>query len=447
MTNAPLDLACDLVARAKKGGADAADAVFIGGTSLGVGVRYGATEELERSETTDLGLRVFLGRRAAIVSTSNLDPAGFEALIEQALAMARVLPEDAHAGLPDSAALIGRIDQNDLDLVDPTEPAVDALLDRARAVEDAARAIGGVTNTSGASASWGRSEVALASTLGVAGHYARTSHSMSISVLAGEGTDMQRDYDYDSAVHLSDLGDPTAVGTSAGRKAVARLNPSRPRTGAFPVVFDPRISNSFLGHLSGAINGASIARGTSFLKTKLGERIFADGVSVIDDPTRRRGARSRPFDGEGLRCETLSLVEDGVLQTWVLDSRSGRQLGLRSNGRATRGASSPPSPGLTNLFFTPGQETPEALMSDIQEGLYITEMMGSAINGITGDYSRGGAGFMIRNGQLAEPIAEFTIAGNLLDMFARIRLANDLRFRFGSDAPTLRIDALSVAGA
>ena len=446
MTLSPLDFACELTERATKKGADAADAIYVGSTSLGVSVRNGVTEELERSETTDLGLRVFVGQKSAIISTSTLDIDRFDALVEQALAMAQVLPEDVHAGLPQNVPVIGRVTSNDLDLVDTTEPGAESLLDRARRTEDAARAVSGVTNSAGASATWGRSVIGLASSAGVAGSYARTRHSVSMSALAGQGTGMQRDWDFHSTVYLSDLRDGALIGAQAGRNAVARLNPTQPRTGVMPVVYAPRVANGLLGHLTGAINGVSIARGTSFLKDKLGQQIFQEGIRVIDDPHRMRGLRSKPFDGEGIATEPLELVADGVLQHWLLDSRSARQLGLTTNGHASRGVSSPPSPGVSNLYFAPGDASPEELIADIAEGVYVTEMMGSAINGITGDYSRGASGFMIRNGQLAEAIAEFTVAGNLLDMFGRLQVANDLSFQFGSDAPTIRIDAMSVAG-
>ncbi|NHN88881.1 TldD/PmbA family protein [Acetobacter conturbans] len=446
MTFPSLDLACELAERARLKGADAADVVCVGSTSLGVSVRNGVTEELERSETTDLGLRVFIGKQSAIVSTSTLDTARFDALVEQALAMAQVLPADANAGLPEAVPLIGRLTDNQLDLVDTAEPDAAQLLDRARRTEDAARAIQGVSNSAGASATWGRSSVALASSAGVAGYYARTRHSVSMSALAGEGTGMQRDWDFHSTVHLSDLEDGAVIGAQAGRNAVARLKPTQPRTGVMPAVYAPRVANGLLGHLSGAINGIAIARGTSFLKEKMGQRVFPSGIRVIDDPRRVRGLRSKPFDGEGIAGQPLELVADGVLQDWLLDCRSARQLGLTTNGRASRGTSSPPSPGASNLYFAAGDISPEALIADIAEGVYLTEMMGSAVNGITGDYSRGASGFMIRNGQLAEPIAEFTVAGNLLDMFGRLQVASDLTFRFGSDSPTIRIDGMSIAG-
>jgi len=441
-----LDLIEDLLGRARRAGADAADAIIASGTALGVSVRKGKTEDLERSESTDIGLRVFVGKRAAIASTTTLDPSRFDVLVEQALSMARVVPEDQFAGLCDLTRT-GRFDASGLDLQDAASPDTATLLERARIAEEAALAVEGVTNTSGGSASYGRTEVVLATSAGFTGHYARTSHSVSASVLAGSGTGMERDYDYHSTVHLSDLRGAAEIGRSAGEKAVLRLNPTKPKTGIMPVVYDPRVSSSLIGHLAGAINGGSIARGTSFLKEKMGQRILPAGVNMIDDPLRVRGLRSRPFDGEGVAMQPLTLIEDGVLTQWVLDSRSARQLGLISNGRAGRGSSSPPSPALSNLYFSAGSVTPADLMSDIIEGIYITELMGSAVNGLTGDYSRGASGFMIRNGAIAEPVAGITVAGNLNDMYARMVLADDLVFRFGTDAPTVRIDAMSVAGA
>lgn len=446
MSAQTLEKISDLVRRARTAGADAADAVFVSSTAIGAGVRNGVTEELERSETTDLGLRVFTGRKSAIVSTTTLDPSRFDGLVEQALAMARVLPEDRFAGLAPHA-LTGTLTTNTLDLTDTAEPDANALLTRAREGEEAALAVNGVTNSAGSSASWGRTDIALVTSQDFAGTYARTRHSTSVCVLAGKDETMQRDYDYHGTVHLADLDNAAVLGRSAGEKAVARVNPVRPRTGRYPVVFHPRVANSFLGHFIGAINGSSIARGTSFLKEKLGQRLFAESVTITDDPTRHRGLRSRPFDGEAMPVAPLELVRDGVLQTWILDTRSARHLGLESNGRAARGTSGPPSPSATNLSFGPGTLSPEELMADIKEGLFITEMMGSSINGLTGDYSRGASGFMIRDGQIAESAAEFTLAGNLLEIFASLTLANNLQFRFGTDAPTLRVEALSIAGA
>ena len=438
------ELLSDLIARARAAGADAADAVLIAGTSISVQRRLGRTEQLERSEARDLGLRVFVGGRAAIVSSTTVDPAGFATLAERAVAMARVVPEDPFGGLAEDAA--PPVDAG-LDMDDPAEPDAAALVARASLAEEAALAVAGVTNSEGAEAGYGRTEVVLVTSAGFAGRYVRTSHSVSATALAGTGTGMQRDYDYSTAVHLADLEDAEGIGRAAGERAIARLNPGRPHTARLPVVFDPRVASSLLGHLMGAINGASIARGTSFLKDRLGQRVFAPGIAVHDDPRRVRGMRSRPFDAEGVPTAARAIIKDGVLTTWLLDSRSARQLGMRSTGHAVRGVGGPPSPSPSNLFLAPGAMTPAELMADIHEGLYVSELMGMGVNGLTGDYSRGAAGFMIRDGALAEPVAEITIAGTLPEMFLHMTPANDLRLRRGTDAPTVRVEGMTLAGA
>ena len=435
----------DLVARARAAGADLADAVLVSGTSLSVQRRMGRTEQLERSESRDLGLRVFVGKRQAIVASTTADPAGFARLAERAVAMARLVPEDPFGGLAEEMHMPP--DTPDLDIADEAEPSVEALVARANAAEETALAVHGITNSEGADAGYGRTEVSLVTSGGFGGRYVRTSHSISVTALAGEGTGMERDYDYSSAVHYADLDAPEALGRSAADRALARLNPTRPKTARIPVVFDPRVSSSLLGHLMGAVNGASVARGTSFLKDKLGQRIFAPGIVVRDDPRRRRGMRSRPFDAEGVPTRALDIIADGVLTSWVLDSRSARQLGMRSTGHAGRGTSGPPSPGASNLCLMPGTMTPAELMADIKEGLYITEMIGMGVNGLTGDYSRGASGFMIRDGALAEPVSGITVAGSLQAIFLNMAPANDLRLRRGMDAPTVRVEGLTMAGA
>ena len=454
MSDAPapadrLGLLADLVAAAKRAGADAADALLAEGASLSVQRRLGQTEQVERAESRDIGLRVFVGRRQAIVATTDTSPAAFARLAERAVAMARAVPEDPHAGLaeaPDGLAdLAARLAA--LDLVDAGEPDIAALSARAAAAEDAARAVAGVTNTEGAEAGFGRAAIALVGSNGFAGSYARTSHSVSVTAVAGRGTEMQRDYDYATATHLAGLEDPAALGRRAGEQAVARLNPRRPATATMSVVYHPRVAASLIGHLTSAINGASVARGTSFLKDALGTRVFGAGIAVHDDPTRPRGLRSRPFDAEGIAPRPRAVVEDGVLTTWILDCRTARMLGLGTTGHAARGVSGPPSPATTNVWLAPGTVSPAALMADIGTGLYVTELIGMGINPVTGDYSRGAAGFMIRQGALAEPVAEVTVAGNLREMFARLVPADDLVFRRGTDAPTVRIDGLAVAGA
>jgi PmbA protein len=440
---APLELLAELLAKARAAGADAADAVLIGGTSLSLSRRMGRIEHLERSETRDIGVRVFIGQRAAIASSGRVAAGEFAALAERAVAMARVVPEDPHIGLGEPAPAP---DALPLDLVDPAEPTVEALMERARIAEEAALAVPGVTNSEGAEASWGLSEVALATSAGFAGSYARTGHSLSATALAGTGTEMQRDYDFTSAVHLAGLEDPAAIGASAGRRAVARLKPRRPATARLPVVYEARVAGSLLGHLAAAINGASVARGTSFLKERLESAVFAAGVTIRDDPTRPRGLRSRPFDAEGMPTSARALVAGGVLKSWILDLASARQLGLASTGHAVRGTSGPPAPAPSNLYLAPGALSREALMADIGEGLLVSELIGMGVNTITGDYSRGAAGFMIRGGAVAEPVAEITIAGNLADMFASLVPANDLRFRRGVDSPSVRVEGMTTAG-
>jgi PmbA protein len=440
----PLSLLADLISQAKRAGADAADAVLISGASLSVTRRLGKTEHVERSEGQDLGLRLFLGQKVAIVSSTTVDPSAFAGLAERAVAMAKVVPEDPFAGLADTAAPPEAID---LDMEDPTVPTATDLVERAAAAEDAAMAVHGITNSEGAEAGFGRSELTLVTSAGFAGRRAGSSHSISATAIAGAGTDMQRDYDHHSAVYLADLDDPARIGHSAAERALARLNPTRPKTARLPVLYDPRVAGGILGHLAGAINGATVARGTTFLKDKLHQPVFSPGIDIHDDPRRVRGARSRTFDAEGTPTAARRLVRDGVLMTWVLDSRAARQLGMVSTGHAARGVGGPPSPSTTNLYVAPGNLTPAELMADIKVGLYITELMGSAVNGLTGDYSRGAAGFMIRDGALAEPVAEITIAGNLQEMFASLVPANDLTFRRGVDSPTVRIEGMTMAGA
>src|SRR5271168_1664754 len=440
-----IDLLQDLVARAKKAGADAADAVLVEGISLSHARRLGKTEKLERSEGQDLGLRVLVGKRQAMVSSSDRSPRMLAELVERTLAMARAVPEDPFCGLADPDEITR--DWPSLDMLDPEEPSAETLIERARAAEDAALAVTGVTNSEGAEAGWGRSSIALAASNGFAGSYAGTSHGVSASVIGGSGTGMERDYDFSSAIFAADLRDPAEIGKSAGERAVKRLGAKKMPTCRCPVVFDPRVARSFISHLLGAISGPSIARGTSFLKDRLGDRIFPEAITIIDDPHRQRGLRSKPFDGEGIANRRRAIVDKGVLTTWLLDLRSSRQLGLKTTGHAARGTSSPPSPAATNVWIEPGALSPTELMADIESGFYVSEMMGMGANGVTGDYSRGAAGFWIEKGEIAFPVSEMTVAGNLKDIFARLVAADDLEFKAGADSPTLRVDDLTVAGA
>jgi PmbA protein len=359
--------------------------------------------------------------------------------------MARAVPEDEYCGLADPGLLVKA--PVALDLEDKKEPSEAELTLMIARAEDAARAVPGVTNSEGAEAGWGKVQIALAASNGFRGGYATSRWGISVSVLAGEGTGMERDYDFASAVFGESLPDPVALGKSAGERAVRRLNPRKASTAKIPIIYDPRVANGLIGHFVGAINGASIARGTSFLKDKMGQQLFAKGIRIIDDPHRPRGLRSKPFDGEGVANKKRALIEDGVLTTWLLDCRSARQLKLTTTGHASRGTSSPPSPSAANLYLEPGKVTPADLMSDIKQGFYVTELIGMGINGVTGDYSRGAAGYWIENGKLTHPVSEVTVAGNLKDMFRNLTPANDLLFRYGTDSPTVRIDGMTLAGA
>jgi PmbA protein len=433
-----------LVKAARAAGADAADAVALRSMSLGVEVRDGAVEESERAEADDLGLRVLVGRRQAVVSTNDLSADGIGALAERAVAMARAAPEDKFAGLADASQLAH--DFPDLDLLDPELPSVEALEKAAREAEAAGLAVKGVAKSGGASASAGIGGMVLVTSHGFRGNYLGSRHGLSMTAIAGTGTGMERDYDYTSALHAADLDAPEKIGRSAGERAVARINPRKVSTRKVPVVFDRRVANSIVGHLASAVNGASVARKTSLLRDKMGEKLFADGIRIIDDPLRLRGLRSHPFDGEGVAGKTLALIDDGVLRSWLLDCATARELGLVTTGHAQRGASSVPSPGASNLHMEPGTLSAEELIADIADGFYVTDLIGMGVNMVTGDYSRGASGFWIENGERTYAVSEVTIAGHLLDMFRNLTPANDLEFRYGVNAPTLRLEGLTVAG-
>src|SRR5215469_12340964 len=440
-----VDLLQDLIARARRAGADAADAVLFEGVSLSHARRLGRPRNLERSEGQDLARRGFIGHQQAVGSSTARSPDALTELVERAVAMARTVPEDPFCGIADPAEIAREWPV--LDMLDPEEPSAEILIERARAAEEAALAVTGVTNSEGAEAGWGRSRIALAASNGFAGSYAGSSHGISASVIGGSGTGMERDYDFASAIFAGDLRNPTEVGRSAGERAVKRLGAKKMPTCRCSVVFDPRGARSFISHLLGAISGPAIARGTSFLKDRLGERIFPEAITIVDDPHRRRGLRSKPFDGEGIANHRRALVDKGVLTTWLLDLRSARQLGHQTTGHAARGTASPPGPAATNVWIEPGTVSPKELMADIDSGFYVTEMMGMGVNGVTGDYSRGAAGFWIDKGEIAFPVSEMTVAGNLKDIFARLVAADDLEFKAGADSPTLRVDDLTVAGA
>jgi PmbA protein len=434
-----------LVSNALAEGADAADAIEFKNISVGVSYRLGKLEDVGRAESSDLGLRVFVGRQVAFVSSTDFSDATLGELPARAIAMAKLAPEDKFAGLAPRERLAKTFPELEID--DPEEPSTALLVERAHAAEAAALEVPGITNSEGGSADYGRTMVTLATSEGFLGGFAATSRSVSVSVIAGDGTEMERDYDYSHTRFGDDLESATVIGKRAAERAVKRLNPRKVRTQSVPVFYDPRVAGSLLGHFSGAISGAAIARGVSFLKDKMGERIFGENILVIDDPHRKRGLRSKPFDGEGVANRRTVVIDKGRLTTWLLDSASARQLGLQTTGHAARGTGGPPSPSPTNLYMAAGALSPAELMKDVRQGFYVTELIGMGVNGVTGDYSRGAAGFWIDNGVLTYPVSEVTIAGNLKDMYLHLTPASDLVFRYGTDAPTLRVDGMTVAGA
>lgn len=437
--------AAALVERAAKAGADAADAVYSANASTTVQVRLGELEDVSRSEAESVSLRLFVGSRSASVSSSDLSDEALTALVERAAAMAREAPEDPWSGLAPEEMLM-RETGPDVDGDDGEDPSPLALRELSLAIEDAGRRVAGITNSEGAGVSAGRSLFALATSHGFNRGYSSTGYSSSASLIAGEGSEMQRDYAFHSVRHFAQLDDPETLGRRAGERTVARLHPTRLASGTMPVLFDPRIGNSLLGHLMTAIAGPSITRGTSFLLDKEGERLFAEDVTISDDPHRPRGLRSKPFDGEGLPTRPVNLIDAGRLTGWLLDSASARQLGRAPTAHASR-SSGAPSVGPTNVHMAPGRATAEALIGDVERGIYVTQLIGQGVNPVTGDYSRGASGFIIEKGRLGAPVGEITIAGNLLDMFARLVPADDLEFRYATNVPTLRIDGMTVAGA
>jgi PmbA protein len=439
-------IAQSLVERGTAAGASAADALYVGERSSSVQVRLKQIDSVSRSEGEEIGLRLFAGQRSATVASSDLSDEALTALVERCLAMAREAPEDPYAGLaPEELLQSG--DLADLESDDGREPDPSELRARALAAEAAALAVEGVTNSSGCGASASAATIALATSGGFSGAYRSSGHGCSAAVIAGEGSTMQRDHAWHSARHLGDLERADYIGRRAGERAVARLTPTRPRPGKYPVLFDPRVSASLLGHFAGAISGAAIARKTSFLQGKVGSAVFGPGIEIVDDPLRRRGLRSRAFDGEGVRVSRQELVADGVLKSWIAESASARQLGIEPTGHAARGGGGAPSASPSNLYLAAGARTREELLAAHPEAVLIIELIGQGVNPVTGDYSRGAVGFMVRGGEIAEPVAEITIAANLVDMFATLEPGSDLEFRRGIDAPTVLVPEMTVAAA
>ncbi len=424
MTQSLSDLTHQLIDIARKAGADAADAIAVDGTSLSIDVRGGVLEHAERSEGIDIGLRVLIGKRQACVSSSDIKPDTLRQMAERAVAMAKEAPEDPHAGLADPAML----------------------QDQAARAEAAALRNAGVAQVQSASAGYSRRRVHLAATNGFSAGYTRTDSGLSCVAISRTGAAMERDYDYDNRVFRADLRDADAIGTRAAARAVERSGARRPKTGAYPVLFDERIASALIGHLLQASNGAAIARGSSWLRDALGAQVLPKGLSVIEDPHRARVSGSRLYDAEGLPTARRAIVDDGVLTGWTLDLATGRKLGLDSTANAARSTGAPPSPSLTNIAMTQGSATRDDLIAQMGTGLLVTSMIGSTINPNTGDYSRGAAGFWVENGASAYPVNECTVAGNLRDMLLTMIPANDAQLHLSRAVPSLLVEGLTLAG-
>ncbi len=447
MTQSLDTLTAALLDAAKQAGADAADAIGVDGTSLSIDVLHGKLEQAERSEGIEIGLRVLLGQRQACVSASDTRAATISEMAARAVAMAREAPEDPDIGLADASELATTWDLDALELADPSdEPDPATLEEDARRAEAAALSHDGISQVQSASAGYGRRRIHLATSNGFSGGYARTDRAISCVTITGSGTDMERDYCGEVRVFQSDLPDPETVGRIAAERTLARAGARKPKTGAYPVVFDERVSSSLMGHLLVAINGQAIARGSSWLRDAMGEQVLPSTLSLIENPHRPRTSGSRPFDGEGLPTQQRAIVKDGILTGWVLDLASARKLDMRSTGNAARGLSSPPSPSVGNISLTQGVKTRDELLAEMGTGLLVTSMIGSSINANTGDYSRGAAGFWVENGELAYPVNECTIAGNLRDMLRSIEPANDARAHLSRVVPSLLVEGLTLAG-
>lgn len=441
---ANIALAQKLIDLTRAAGADAVDVLVSDSASLSVSCRMGVLEDTERAESRDIGLRAMIGQKQAFVSGSAIDDTALQQLAQRAVDMAQATPEDRYCGFAPEDRLTDHIPA--LDIADAYEPDADKLLAMAVACEEAARGVTGITNSEGAGTGWGRATTALVTSHGFEGAYTSTSFSASCAVIGGEGDMMERDYASHSARHLEDLDAPEDIGLRAGERTIERLNPRKIESTKTNVVYAPRVSASLLGHLSGAISGSAIARGTSFLRDQMGQQIMSASITIEDDPLRPRGLRSAGFDGEGVATEKLTPIDKGVLQNWWLDSASARQLELETNGRAARGIGGPPGPSATNLYMLAGDDSVDTMLKNIGTGLYVTELIGMGVNGVTGDYSRGASGFWIENGELAYPVSEVTIASNLKEMFLNMTPADDLVFRRGVNAPTILVEGMALAG-
>ena len=433
-----------LIKKSKKAGAEDVDVVYVENTNIDVGCRLKKIEKLERSESNDLGLRFIKNKKQVIVSSNDLSNKSLEELVYKASNMVKAVPKDPYCSIAEKKDLIKKIPN--LNILENKEPSINSLKNKVIEAEKAGLNVNGVTNSEGSEIGWNKSKIHLFNSNGLNVNYQSSNYSIYVVLIAGKGTSMEREYEFASSVSEKDLIKPSIVGKKAGEKAVKRLKPRKIKTSKIPVIFSPRVANSFLRYLSSSINGNSIARGTSFLKKKLNKKIFSENINIVDNPLKKGGLQSKPFDGEGLETKKTEIVKNGELKTWILDLSTAKQLKLKSTGHASRGISSPPSPNPTNLYFEPGDSAPKNLIGNIKKGIYLTELMGSSVNLINGDYSRGGSGFWIDKGEITYPINEITIADNLNEMFKRIILADDLEFKQGLNSPTMLIENMTVAG-
>ena len=441
-------LSQSLLNAAKQAGAQAADAILIAGDSISIEVLEGKLEHAERAEGIDVGLRVLIGQKQANIASSDIREATFQTMAERAVAMAKVAPDDPYCGLADPDQLATEWDLEALDLSDDTQsPEPAALQDMALEAEAAAQAVKGISKVQASGSGWSGNDVWLAGSNGFSAGYRRTSWSTSCVAITGEGLEMERDYYGDGRTHFADMMDPAEIGRLAGERTAERFGATRPPTGTYPILIDERVSSSIIGHLTGAVNGSSIARGSSWLKDALGEQVLPSHMSLIENPHRARVSGSRPFDAEGLPMAKRAIIENGVLTGWTLDLATARKLGMESTGNAARGASAPPSPTTGNLELTQGDKSVKELLKDMGTGLWITSFIGSTISPTTGDYSRGASGFWVENGEVTGPVNECTVAGNLRDMLKRIIPANDARTHLSRVVPSLLIEDMTIAGS
>ncbi len=434
----------NLLSLALKAGADDAEVIIAKGQGQSAACRLGSIEAVERSEASDVGLTVYVGRKSASVSSSKTDKGSLKKMVERSISMANLAPENPFSGIASSDQIAKNWDE--INMLDPYTPSPEKLIELAKETEHFARSVKGVTNSEGSEASWGKTDIGMISSNGFFGHLERSSHSLSVSVIAGKGSEMETDYDYTATAFSEDMRTPKEVGIRAGERAVSRLNSVKGKTGNYPIIFDSRVSRSIAGHLAQSINGSSVARGLSMFQDKMNLKILNSSINVIDNPNLFRGHGSVPFDGEGLVTKKRNLIKKGVLNGWLLDLASARQLNLDPTGNARRGIGGPASPGTSNFIIEPGHLTPKQLRKEIKEGLLITEFIGSSVNMITGDYSRGVSGFWIENGEITYPISEITIASNLKEMFLTMTAGNDLETSHSIIAPSLRIESMTVAG-